>query len=98
MNIYSLFYSVVICVNQIQLSVCLFVCLFIYFLVKTVPLQNYLPRTSSGSFPSIATSNVIKNMINTVSFIAISDSAEQSKRIKSVSFGIVDCFRIAFLL
>ena len=75
------------------------ICLFVVvFFVKKIPLRNYLPRTSSGSFASIATSNVIKNMINTASFITISDSAEQNKRIVSFSFGIVDCFRIAVLL
>ena len=74
------------------------ICLFVYFLVKKIPLRNYLPRTSSASFVSIATSNVIKNMINTASFIAIFDSAEQNKGITSVGFGIVDCFRIIFLL
>ena len=77
------------------LFVCLFVYLFIYFLVK-IPLPYYLPRTSSGSFACIATSNVVMNMINTASFIVISDSAKQNKRITSVRFGIVDCFRIVF--
>lgn len=38
----------------------------------------YLPADSSGCLPSVATGNVIKNIINTASFTTISDSAEQN--------------------
>ena len=59
--------------NQIQLCVCLF---FFYIFFFQIPLRNYLLRTSSGFFPSAAASNVIKKVMKTASFIAISDSAE----------------------